>query len=184
MHQRVLAVEGADIEFVNADVIARRLDGANPDGAAFAAGRVMLAHLRSLAARRATFAFESTLASRTFAPFLRALSAVRHRVHLHHVWLRSASIAVNRVRTRVSMGGHNVPADVVSRRYARSVFNCRTLYLPIAHRWHVFDNSAVPLQPVADGSLAVVDTIYNQAAWDRFQRTAERGPDDPAADGQ
>jgi predicted ABC-type ATPase len=65
--QDVLAVD----EFVNADVIARGLSGFEPDRAAIAAGRSMLARLKELAARRVDFAFETTLATRSFAPWLR-----------------------------------------------------------------------------------------------------------------
>jgi predicted ABC-type ATPase len=55
-------------EFVNADVIARGLSAFDPAAVAIAAGRVMLGRLRELAGQRASFAFETTLASRTFAP--------------------------------------------------------------------------------------------------------------------
>jgi predicted ABC-type ATPase len=54
-------------EFVNADDIARGLSGFEPERAAISAGKIMLGRLRSLAQRRETFAFETTLASQTFA---------------------------------------------------------------------------------------------------------------------
>jgi predicted ABC-type ATPase len=58
------------IEFVNADVIAQGLSAFNPEGAAMQAGRVMLRRLKELAASRASFAFETTLASKSFAPWI------------------------------------------------------------------------------------------------------------------
>ena len=60
-------------EFVNADVIARGLSAFDPESAAIAAGRVMLARLHELAEQRVSFAFETTLASRSFALWLRRL---------------------------------------------------------------------------------------------------------------
>ena len=60
-------------EFVNADVIAQGLSAFAPENAAVEAGRIMLARLHELAGERANFAFETTLASRTFAPWLRHL---------------------------------------------------------------------------------------------------------------
>ena len=60
-------------EFVNADVIALGLSAFRPESAALAADRAMLARLMVLAEVRADFAFETTLASRSFAPWLRRL---------------------------------------------------------------------------------------------------------------
>ncbi|MEQ1892897.1 MAG: hypothetical protein ABL998_10170 [Planctomycetota bacterium] len=67
-------------EFVDADAIARGLSGFRPAGSAVAAGRIMLEHLRALAEKRADFAFETTMASRSFAPWLRALPAIASRL--------------------------------------------------------------------------------------------------------
>src|SRR6266545_4932104 len=60
-------------EFVNADIIAQGISGFKPDGAALQAGRVMMMRLKALAEKRVDFAFETTLASRTFAPWIRRL---------------------------------------------------------------------------------------------------------------
>jgi predicted ABC-type ATPase len=68
----ILAALGIDT-FVNADYIARGLSGRKTEVVAFEAGRVMLKRLHQLGEAGADFAFESTLSSRTFAPFLRAL---------------------------------------------------------------------------------------------------------------
>jgi predicted ABC-type ATPase len=69
-------------EFVDADVIAQGLSRFAPERVAMAAGRIMLRRLNELAAARAHFAFETTLACRTFAPWLAQLKAVGYRVHL------------------------------------------------------------------------------------------------------
>ena len=60
-------------EFVNADTIAQGLSAFNPEGAAFHAGRIMLRRLQTLASERRDFAFETTLAARSYAPWLTAL---------------------------------------------------------------------------------------------------------------
>jgi predicted ABC-type ATPase len=129
-------------EFVNADVIAQGLSGFDPERAAMQAGRVMLTRLRELAAARASFAFESTLASRTFAPWLAGLVAGGYDFNLVFVWLSSPALAVERMKLRVSKGGHFVPPDTVRRRYRRAIANFVTLYMPLATRWAVYDNSA------------------------------------------
>lgn len=99
--QDALAVQ----EFVNADVIARGLSAFKPESVALTAGRVMLQRLDALAAERADFAFETTLASRSFAPWLKRLNVSGYEFHLFFVWLPTAEAAIARVQERVRSGG-------------------------------------------------------------------------------
>ena len=69
-------------EFVNADRIAEGLSAFNPEAVAIQAGRAMLTRLDELARRRETFAFESTLASRSFAPWLRLRRSEGYNLYL------------------------------------------------------------------------------------------------------
>jgi predicted ABC-type ATPase len=127
--------------FVNADYIARGLSGRNTDAVAFEAGRIMLTRLKDLAAAKHDFAFESTLSSRSFAPFLRQLKAQGYEVAVYYFSLASSSLAVRRVKLRVAMGGHDVPEDTIRRRFARSLHNFHSLYMPLVDQWVVFDNT-------------------------------------------
>ena len=127
--------------FVNADYIARGLSGRNTDSVAFEAGRIMLTRLKDLAAAKHDFAFESTLSSRSFAPFLRQLKSQGYEVAIYYFSLASSSLAVRRVKLRVAMGGHDVPVDTIRRRFSRSLHNFSTLYIPLADQWAVFDNT-------------------------------------------
>ncbi len=115
-------------EFVNADVIAQGLAGFHAEAVAIQAGRIMRARLRELASQRIDFAFETTLASRSFAPWLRELRDSGYRVHLLFLWLSSPELAISRVSTRVQQGGHHVPEETVRRRYHRGLQNFFTLY--------------------------------------------------------
>ena len=137
----ILAALGIDT-FVNADYIARGLSGHKTELVAFEAGRIMLKRLKQLSHAGADFAFESTLSSRTFAPFLRTLKAQGYVVAVYYFSLANAQLAVRRVKLRVSMGGHDVPGDVVKRRFGRSLSNFFTLYAPLADEWTLFDNSS------------------------------------------
>ncbi len=141
------------LEFVNADQIATGLSAYSPETVSFEAGRIMLKRLRELAAANASFAFESTLSSRTFAPFLARCKASGYKVHIFYVALPSAELAVNRVALRVKQGSHNIPQADVERRFQRSLHNLHTLYLPLADRWTVLDNAAGILKPIARGTL-------------------------------
>lgn len=147
--------------FVNADYIARGLSGRNAEAVAMQAGRIMLTRLRELATAKEDFAFESTLSSRSFAPFLRELKRQGYLVAIYYFSLANASLAVRRVKLRVALGGHDVPADVVRRRYGRSVSNFLNLYTPLADDWTVYDNSSITqakmIASFADGTLNILE---------------------------
>ncbi len=130
------------IEFVNADVIAQGLSGFGAEHVALRAGRVMLERLRDLAAEEADFAFETTLASRTFAPWLGQLQQLGYRVHLLFLWLPAPEMAVARVASRVEIGGHDIPRDVIYRRYFAGLRNFFSLYRPLVDAWRMYDNSS------------------------------------------
>ena len=119
-------------EYVNADTIAVGLSGFAPEGAAFEAGRVMLERLHSLAEQNRSFAFESTLASRSYARWLTRLKERGYKVHVLLLWLRSPELALYRVKERARTGGHDVPEDVVRSRYLRGIRNFFHLYQPLA----------------------------------------------------
>ena len=140
------------LEFVNADQIAVGLSAYSPETVSFEAGRIMLKRLHELAASKVSFAFESTLASRTFALFLSRCKAQGYRVQIFYVALPSAALAVNRVALRVKLGGHNIPQADIERRFQRSLHNLYELYLPLADRWTVLDNASGTLEPIAHGT--------------------------------
>ena len=165
----ILAALGIET-FVNADYIARGLSGRNTDAVAFEAGRIMIKRLRQLGHTGADFAFESTLSSRTFAPFLRALKARGYAVVVYYFSLVSAQLAVRRVKLRVALGGHDVPGDVVRRRFGRSLRNFFSLYAPLADEWTLFDNStSAHALPVATQSADQL-TVTEAKKWRKLQR--------------
>ncbi len=140
------------LEFVNADQIATGLSAYSPETVAFEAGRIMLKRLHELAKANVSFAFESTLSSRTFALFLSRCKAQGYQVQIFYVALPSAELAVNRVALRVKLGGHNIPQADVERRFQRSLHNLYALYLPLADRWTVLDNASGTLKSIARGT--------------------------------
>jgi len=157
-------------EFVNADTIAQGLSAFNPEKAAFHAGRVMLVRLQQLADDRENFAFETTLSSKTFAPWLNRLKTDGYVFHLFFLWLPSPEFAIARVAERVSMGGHFVPDDTVRRRYHSGLHNFFTRYMPIADTWHVFDNSreSEP-QLIATNDRETGIFVKNQSVWEHIK---------------
>jgi predicted ABC-type ATPase len=157
------------VDFVNADTIARGLSAFSPGSVAFAAGRIMLQRLRELAHRRASFAFESTLSTRSYAPWLRQRLGEGYEFELVFLSLETPDLAIERVRERVREGGHDISPDVVRRRHERGRENFLRLYSPLATRWSLFDNSSSELPTlVAAGAEAETLEVLRPDLWTAF----------------
>lgn len=168
----ILAALGIDT-FVNADYIARGLSGRNTEAVAFEAGRIMLKRLRQLGDAKADFAFESTLSSRTFAAFLHALRRQGYSVAIYYFSLANPQLAIRRVKLRVALGGHDVPPDVVRRRFGRSLRNFFNLYMPLAEEWTLFDNSTPPHARAIAAKFANQLTVMESATWHKLQKLSK-----------
>jgi predicted ABC-type ATPase len=162
----MLSLADRPFHFVNADVIAQGLSAFRPESQALAAGRIMLTRLKDLAAHHEDFAFETTLASRTFAPWVADLRRGGYRFLLIFLYLRSADAAVIRVGTRVRSGGHHVPEDDVRRRYDRGLWNLFNAYLPLADQWLVYDGSVEGgRRLIAAGVHGATPVVADKETW-------------------
>ena len=128
--------------FVNPDLLARAYSPFDPDAGMLRAGRTVLERIAEFTKARVDFAFETTLAGRSYVPLLRKMKAAGFRLHLLYLWIPSPELALLRIRDRVENGGHNVPERDVRRRFGRTLGNLFTLYRPLLDTLHFFDNSS------------------------------------------
>lgn len=151
-------------EFVNADEIAKGISPFNSESVAFQAGRIMLQRIDDLLAAGESFSIETTLATRSYVSLIKRAQAQGYTVNLLFFWLDSPQLAIQRVAKRVSEGGHNIPTDVIVRRYQRGIDNFFLLYKDIVDYWTLVDNASNPRIIVADQ-----ETIYNEALYKIIQ---------------
>lgn len=152
-------------EFVNADSIAAGLSPFNPESVAIEAGKLMLSRIHELMGARVDFAFETTLASRSYVSLVKSAQEVGYKVTLLFIWIDSPATAMQRVAERVVKGGHNIPSEIIERRYYRGLFNLINLYIPICNTWMVVNNEAITPEPVAEGGLNLENIIINRYIW-------------------
>lgn len=140
-------------EFVNADEIAKGLSPFQPEKVSFEAGRIMLNRIDELLSENRSFAFETTLSTRSYK--IRILEAQKrgYRVTLLYFWLQNTELAKERVKTRVLEGGHHIDDQVIERRYRRGIKNLFDIYLPIVDGALLFDNSEGKHQLLADKQI-------------------------------
>lgn len=148
-------------EFVNADEIAKGLSPFNPEGVAIEAGRLMLKRIDELMEAGETFSIETTLATRSYINLVRKAHAKGYVVHLLFFWLESVNLAKRRVAERVRQGGHNIPAEVIERRYHAGLNNLFNLFMKEVDVWTLYDNSLNQAERIATGGRRFTNIVVN-----------------------
>lgn len=145
-----------DADFINADDIAKAmpetLAGAVRD---IAAGKEALRQINQRLATASSFAYETTLSSHHSVDLMRRAKAAGFQVDLYYVTLDAPERNIQRVKFRVANGGHDIPSDVILRRYEKSIENLK-LALPLADEAIIVDNShsqPLLLWQIADGEV-------------------------------
>jgi len=77
-------------------------------------------------------------------------------------------LAIERVRRRVIAGGHNIPVDIIQRRYRSGIQNLSKIYIPICDYWMIVDNSEDPPLLVAKGFQNVYKKVYRPDIFDQI----------------
>lgn len=140
-------------EFVNADEIARGLSPFNPESVAIEAGKLMLERINQLLDNGKSFSIETTLATRSYANLIHRAHSKGYVVSLLYFWLDSPELAIKRVAQRVSEGGHNIPEDVIRRRYYLGIANLNKIFIPLVDAWYLFDNTDMRCFRIAEQRL-------------------------------
>ena len=130
----------------------------------------MIRRLRELVSGKVDFAFETTLASRSFVAFLENCRNQGYVVTVVFLWLRAAEIAVERVATRVEAGGHSVPEAAIRRRFATGWRNFLDLYLAVSDDWQVYDSSSAAPRLIASGGRQVRTEVLDPPTWGLIER--------------
>jgi predicted ABC-type ATPase len=148
-------------EFVNADEIAKGLSPFQPEKVSFEAGRIMLNRINELLSENENFAFETTLSTKSYKNTILEAKNKGFRVILLFFWLQNTALAKERVKIRVSEGGHNIEPEIIERRYIRGIKNLFQLYLPMVDEAFIFDNSEGKHELIADKQILASINIVN-----------------------
>jgi predicted ABC-type ATPase len=156
-------------EFVNADEIAKGLSPFQPETVSFHAGRIMLERITELIDLEVDFAFETTLTTISYKNTIELARLKGYKITLLFFWLNDVKLAIERVATRVSEGGHNIPEEVIIRRYFKGLANLTNIFIDICDYWIVIDNSTNPYKFIAEGALNLPVTIYENEIWSKIK---------------
>ena len=156
-------------EFVNADEIAKGLSPFQPEKVAIEAGKFMWQRIKKLLEAGQSFAFETTLSTRSYAQFIDKAKSLDYQVTCLFFWLNSEELAIARVATRVKEGGHHIPADVIKRRYKSGLQNFFNIFLDKVDNWLFVNNSGDNYEIIAEGALNE-ETINNIGQWEELKK--------------
>lgn len=152
-------------EYVNADEIARGISPFKPERVAIQAGRIMLLRIRELLAAGVSFALETTLATKSYQNLIKEAKSEGYTVTILFFYLESVALAIDRVSIRVKEGGHNIPVDVIERRYYSGIQNFFSVYQNLVDVWQFYDNSGLSPELLAYYENEEIN-IFNNAKWE------------------
>ena len=162
-------------EFINADEIAKGLSPFQPESVAMQAGRIMLARMDELLQKGETFAFETTLATKSYKQKIEWAQANGYEVTLLFFWLDSPNMAKKRVAQRVAEGGHSIPSQTIERRYHNGIANLFAIYMDMVDICYIFDNSEGRKELIAQKEKHKEMVIYNNDKFNLMKNNNERG---------
>jgi predicted ABC-type ATPase len=148
------------LEFVNADLIARGLSPYDPDSVAMEAGRIALARIRHLIENRQSFTWETTMSGRTAVGWIKRAKEAGYQIKCYFLWVREVDTTLDRIRQRVLEGGHNIEPDVSRRRFFKTIQNFLSIYRPLCDSWKLIANDGETHRLLAvekEGRLVVRD---------------------------
>lgn len=153
--------------FVNADEIAKGLSPLKPEKAAFEAGKLMLTQVKKNQNNGVDFAMETTLSTKYYLKFIAEAKTKGYTVILVFLWLKSSKVAIERVKSRVKKGGHNIPIEIIKRRYVRGLKNFKTFANEV-DKWLILNNNTSGPSIIAEKYLSEKIKIHDKVVFEKI----------------
>ena len=164
--QDLLAEE--KLELLNADEIAKSLNAAHPEKIRIQAGKIYYKKILEIIKTARSVAMETTLSGQNHLKVMTKFKANGYKIKLLYVFLDTPDLCIDRIKVRVSKGGHNVPDSDVIRRFRRGKENfLKLLNNTDLDQWTLYYNGGDEYTVVAQGKAGYID-ISNQGLYDRF----------------
>lgn len=160
--------------FINADLIAAGLSPLQPERQVLAAARLYLAEIEHCVTATVDFAFETTLAGRSYRRLVERLANDGWHIELIYLALSDVEMSRQRVAERVAHGGHDIPQAAIDRRFARSLRNLFTVFVPMVDQAQCYLNDADEPNSQVFVSKAGQINIMNPEVFRHLQQESER----------
>lgn len=161
-----------NLEFLNADDIAKEICPENIESVKIKAGKIVLEKLENLLNKQKSFAIETTLSGKNHMKTIQKAKILGYKVVLIYSYLNSPKLCENRIKIRVMNGGHNIPKEDIIRRFYRSKNNFINIYKDIVDEWNIFYNGYSEYILVAQSLDGIIE-IYNDDLYNEFVKDFE-----------
>lgn len=125
----------------------------------------MLQRLHKLIHEGVDFAFETTLATKSYVHIIKEAKKNNYEITLLFFYLNTPTLAIERVKQRVANGGHHIPAETIERRYKSGLQNFFRLYISLADNFVLCDNSTNEMELIIKKISNKEIDIYNSLTW-------------------
>jgi len=130
----------------------------------------MIKRINELMEIKENFAFETTLATKSYKSKVINAQSSNYTVTLLFFWLQNVDLAIERVKTRVMEGGHNIEIEVIKRRYINGIKNLFDIYLSIVDEVLIYDNSGGMPELIAEKTLESEITVLNESKFNKLKK--------------
>lgn len=110
------------------------------------------------------------MATKSYKSKIIEAKSKNYNVTLLFFWLQNVELAIERVKTRVIEGGHNIETEVIKRRYLNGIKNLFEIYLPIADEVMIFDNSEGKHDLIAKKTLETKIDIFSETKFNKLKK--------------
>jgi len=150
-----------NLNFINADEIAKEYDPKDLQKYKITAGRVFFQRVDEKLSKNDSFILETTLSGKYLEKVIKKAQKAGFFVSLIYLYLDNSVENILRVKNRVLAGGHNVPEKDIVRRYMRSKNLFLFLYKDIVDEWSLFYNGDDKFELIANNKMVIDEITYS-----------------------
>lgn len=160
-------------EFLNADEIAKEMSPKDPTKSRIAAGKKVIKSIDQFIQEGKNFVIESTLSGSFLEKHIQKLKDNGYDINLTYIFLGSQDLCIERIKSRVRQGGHNVPDEDVIRRFNRGLVRFWQVYRMAVDFYSIyFNNEFYDFKQVAQGKKEELEVLI-QPLFDEFMTVLE-----------
>ncbi len=160
-------------EFLNADEIARQMTKDGSRAGNISSGKEYFKRIEKLRSNNKSIILESTLSGLFLKRMIHEFKNKNYLITVIFVYLNEPEISINRIKVRVSKGGHHVPDEDVKRRFKRGIYNFWNIYRQMTDNWILVNNSETSFEQVAIKGTRTYE-ILNEALFKSFTKLITR----------
>jgi predicted ABC-type ATPase len=158
--------EEKELNFLNADDIAKKISPKNLERARISAAKELHKRLENLLKNRLPIAIETTLAGNNYIKTIEKAKNLDYHIAIIYSFVDNPQTCINRIKIRVLNGGHNIPKEDIIRRFTRSKNNFWHKYKNKVDEWLLYYNGEMQYSLVAEKNAGI--TILNDGLYKKF----------------